>query len=69
MYAQKIEGESWMGERLDGGKIDKMSGMFLGSMLLPQSMTVGANTLVRSAARSAVRAHASYTEQETRGRW
>lgn len=27
MYAQKIEGDSWLGERLDGGKIDKMSGM------------------------------------------
>ena len=27
MYAQKIEGDSWLGERLDSGKIDKMSGM------------------------------------------
>ena len=27
MYAQKIEGDSWLGEKLDGGKIDKMSGM------------------------------------------
>ena len=26
MYAQKIEGEAWKGERLDVGKIDKMSG-------------------------------------------
>lgn len=26
MYAQKIEGDSWKGERLDVGKIDKMSG-------------------------------------------
>ncbi|MCJ1304058.1 acetate non-utilizing protein 9, partial [Hypocenomyce scalaris] len=24
MYAQKIEGDSWMGEKLDGGKIEKM---------------------------------------------
>lgn len=29
MYAQKIEGDSWLGEKLDGGKIDKMSGMNL----------------------------------------
>lgn len=29
MYAQKIEGDSRLGERLDGGKIDKMSGMGL----------------------------------------
>lgn len=29
MYAQKFEGDSWLGERLDGGKIDKMSGMGL----------------------------------------
>lgn len=26
MYAQKIEGDSWRGDRLDKGKIDKMSG-------------------------------------------
>ncbi|KAI9642208.1 hypothetical protein NHQ30_009010 [Ciborinia camelliae] len=29
MYAQKLEGESWIGERMDKGKIDKMSGMYL----------------------------------------
>ena len=29
MYAQKIEGDSWLGEKLDSGKIDKMSGMYL----------------------------------------
>lgn len=27
MYAQKLEGESWIGERMDKEKIDKMSGM------------------------------------------
>ena len=27
MYAQKIEGDSWLGERLDSGKVDKMSGI------------------------------------------
>ena len=27
MYAQKIEGDLWRGEKLDKGKIDKMSGM------------------------------------------
>ena len=26
MYAQKIEGDFWKGEKLDKGKIDKMSG-------------------------------------------
>ncbi|KAL1841263.1 hypothetical protein VTJ49DRAFT_7265 [Mycothermus thermophilus] len=29
LYAQKIEGDSWKGEKLDQGKIDKMSGKFL----------------------------------------
>jgi len=29
MYAQKLEGDSWVGERMDVGKIDKMSGMIL----------------------------------------
>ena len=27
MYAQKIEGDAWRGEKLDKGKIDKMSGI------------------------------------------
>lgn len=26
MYAQKLEGDEWIGERMDPGKIDKMSG-------------------------------------------
>ena len=26
MYAQKIEGDAWAGEKLDKAKIDKMSG-------------------------------------------
>ena len=28
MYAQKLEGDSWIGERMDVGKIEKMSGEF-----------------------------------------
>ena len=28
MYAQKLEGDEWIGERMDPGKIDKMSGTF-----------------------------------------
>ena len=27
MYAQKIEGDSWKDEKIDKGKIDKMSGL------------------------------------------
>lgn len=26
MYAQQIEGESWVGEKIDQGKLSKMSG-------------------------------------------
>ncbi|MCJ1248496.1 acetate non-utilizing protein 9 [Trapelia coarctata] len=32
MYAQKIEGDSWKGERLDVRKIDKMSDQQLGQL-------------------------------------
>ncbi|KAG7006371.1 hypothetical protein G7Y79_00015g039610 [Physcia stellaris] len=32
MYAQKIEGESWRGEKIDKGKIDKMSDQQLGQL-------------------------------------
>jgi hypothetical protein len=28
MYAQKLEGDAWIGERMDIAKIDKMSGLF-----------------------------------------
>jgi len=28
MYAQKLEGDAWIGERMDTAKIDKMSGLF-----------------------------------------
>jgi hypothetical protein len=28
MYAQKLEGDAWIGERMDAAKIDKMSGLF-----------------------------------------
>lgn len=29
MYAQKLEGDSWIGEKMDTAKIDKMSGLFI----------------------------------------
>ncbi|PMD25203.1 ACN9-domain-containing protein [Hyaloscypha hepaticicola] len=32
MYAQKLEGDSWIGERMDVGKIDKMSDQQLGQL-------------------------------------
>lgn len=35
MYAQKLEGDEWIGEKMEPGKIDKMSGIssFLITML------------------------------------
>jgi len=32
MYAQKLEGDSWIGERMDVGKIDKMSDQQIGQL-------------------------------------
>jgi hypothetical protein len=32
LYAQKIEGDGWTGEKLDPGKVDKMSGERMGLM-------------------------------------
>jgi hypothetical protein len=29
LYAQKLEGDQWAGEKLDKSKLDKMSGMLL----------------------------------------
>lgn len=28
LYAQKVEGDEWVGEKLDKSKLDKMSGLF-----------------------------------------
>jgi hypothetical protein len=42
MYAQKLEGDSWIGERMDIGKIDKMSGTVL--PLPPNSTSLTHNT-------------------------
>jgi hypothetical protein len=33
LYAQKIEGDAWLGEKLDQGKISKMSGTLLSSFM------------------------------------
>jgi hypothetical protein len=45
LYAQKIEGDQWLGEKLDEGKISKMSGMlgFL-PLLIPESLSWFGNT-------------------------
>ncbi|KAL5000363.1 succinate dehydrogenase assembly factor 3, mitochondrial [Aspergillus recurvatus] len=32
LYAQKLEGDSWIGEKLDQGKLDKMSDQQLGQL-------------------------------------
>ena len=32
MYAQKLEGDSWIGEKMEAGKIEKMSGRCLNSL-------------------------------------
>ncbi len=62
MYAQKIEGDSWRGEKLDKGKIDKMSGMHQDSSVEVLVLTGGH----RPAAGAALRIDASYPEERTR---
>ena len=77
MYAQKIEGDSWMGEKIDGGKIDKMSGTL--PMLrchVPASVQrirylveyLRLTPFSRPAAGPIIRAHAGHTEQGKRRR-
>jgi hypothetical protein len=31
LYAQTLQGDSWKGDKMDKGKIDKMSGMYIGA--------------------------------------
>ena len=62
MYAQQVEGENWRGEKMDMGKIDKMSGMSaaVGHMQLRLSnakleMSHDVHLLIRRSRRSADR--------------
>lgn len=34
MYAQQVEGDSWLGDKMDKERIDKMSGMYRGNMMV-----------------------------------
>lgn len=46
LYAQKIEGDAWVGEKLDQSKIQKMSGLLplqLGLYASRYGLTVGGN--------------------------
>lgn len=61
MYAQKLEGDEWLGETLDKAKMDKMSGMlypFEGSLCAEN----GRLTQHRSANRTTIRTHAGDEE-------
>lgn len=51
MYAQKLEGDHWKGEKMDVGKIEKMSGTTRYSRTISSSANSGEN---RSAARADV---------------
>lgn len=62
MYAQKIEGDSWRGEKLDKGKIDKMSGTWMFS----GRDQVTAEDCRRPAIRTALRIDASYPKPGAR---
>jgi hypothetical protein len=52
MYAQKLEGDSWIGEQMDIGKIDKMSGTVLRSLHYISEIVDSHHA--RSAARSTI---------------
>ena len=53
MYAQKIEGDQWVGEKMDPGKIDKMSGK-LSRLIFLTTTTLPLMILNRSAAGTAI---------------
>ena len=59
MYAQNIEGGSWKGEKIDKGKIDKMSGI---TLLFQKSERLANVSPSRRAARAAIRTHAGHTK-------
>jgi hypothetical protein len=61
MYAQTLQGDTWKGEKMDKGKIDKMSGTYNAS-----DSSFHVLMQCRSANRSAVRTHASDTEASSR---
>lgn len=69
LYAQKLEGDQWTGDKLDRAKLDKMSGMFLTVVrTLPRSiklLSVGFHC--RSATWTVTRAYAGSEERRRRG--
>lgn len=52
MYAQKLEGDEWLGDRMDLEKIEKMSGMFPTTIALSEPLKLIRR--YRSAIRTAV---------------
>lgn len=66
MYAQKLEGDSWKGEKMDMAKVEKMSGMLLAYVYLDAGCVL---TKCRSAARSDVRTYAGDKEEGHRRQW
>lgn len=59
MYVQKIEGDSWRGEKLDKSKIDKMSG----TEHIKSSQDALCLIQPRSTTRATVRAYAVYQKK------
>lgn len=60
LYAQKLEGNNWTGEKLDKSKLDKMSGMVdFGS----PGIYFGSLTCRRSTTRSTFRAYGGYPQR------
>lgn len=58
LYAQKIEGDSWVGEKLDRGKIEKMSGKRFSAPFFSPSLFIKLiYILCRRTAGPAVRTH------------
>lgn len=49
MYAQKIEGDSWVGEKMDIGKIEKMSGKYYnGTVYKDGCLLIGSRSTIRA---------------------
>ncbi len=54
MYAQKLEGDAWIGEWMDTAKIDKLSGLFARLPCCLRLWEVDVDTSCRSAVGTAL---------------
>lgn len=62
MYAQKLEGDTWIGEKMDTAKLEKMSGLWPDACFRIERLRLWLTRANRPTIRPIIRTYAGYTE-------